>query len=330
MHYKYISSIMIAISFSLPTTVSSNEADFCALSRDVIIGGETFLKCMELAKKGNAIAQFYLSRSYSSTKNRNERNYEKSVYWLKKSAEQGDSRAQKSLGGKYRKGKGGVKKDLTKSFYWYKKSAEQDNKKSMYYVAIAYMEGKGINQDNDKAIEWLKKSANKGYKRSIRALGKLQTKIKKEEMDKQQLAEKTRLAAKNKRLIAEKKRLAEKNRIQSRKRAEQVRNKRQAFLNSPAGIKLRNSSLIDLTTNGGSAGSCQAFLVATIGRNAGGTIVDVRRANSGMRTARTYVKTDPRNYTMAFNSTTSRIQNKEYTNKSLSKSLQACTTLGFY
>ena len=52
--------------------------------------------------------------------------YEKAVYWCRKSAEQGNAKAQFKLGNCYYNGEG-VEKDLDKAIYWYEKSAEQGN-----------------------------------------------------------------------------------------------------------------------------------------------------------------------------------------------------------
>ncbi len=87
--------------------------------------------------------------------------YEKSVYWTKKSAEHGLPDAQYALAIYYAAGTG-VSKDLEKAFYWFEKSAMQENKQAQFQLGRMYFFGKGVMSDKKKAATWIKKSMNNG------------------------------------------------------------------------------------------------------------------------------------------------------------------------
>src|SRR6185369_17754049 len=46
-----------------------------------------------------------------------------------------------------------VEKDEQKAFEWHKKAAEQGNADAQYYIAVCYVNGTGVEQDEQKAAE---------------------------------------------------------------------------------------------------------------------------------------------------------------------------------
>jgi len=64
----------------------------------------------------------------------------------------GDAAAQNLLGNRYYFGKNGLVKNLEKSVMWYKKSAGQDNAWGCRNLGMSYYNGKGVEQDYNKAF----------------------------------------------------------------------------------------------------------------------------------------------------------------------------------
>lgn len=98
-----------------------------------------------------------------------------SLAWHKKLAEQGDAEAQNILGtiveDQYRTNPKKNKKSATEAFQWYEKSAEQGNAKGQYNLARCYLEGFGIEKNEDNSFLWFTKSAEQGYPEALREIG---------------------------------------------------------------------------------------------------------------------------------------------------------------
>lgn len=89
-----------------------------------------------------------------------------------------------------------------------------------------------------------------------------------------------------------------------------------------------NQKLIDLSSNEAAAGSCNAFLVNTIGRQYGSVVVDTRRASDGLNRTKLYSRSYQ--YYTGFTSANNRLANRNLTKKLVSKALSDCSRLGFY
>lgn len=120
-----------------------------------------------------------------------EKDYSLALKWFMKAADKGDETAMEEVAKTYRYG-WGVEKDTAKVVEWYtkafeagnkdalleiaryyekdisdyvkaaeyyKKSAEQGNDDAQYYLAELYMNGRGVNQDQQTAIYWYRKAA---------------------------------------------------------------------------------------------------------------------------------------------------------------------------
>jgi hypothetical protein len=84
---------------------------------------------------------------------------EKDFNDLLRIAELGESRAQCGVAKTYFNGTHFLEQNYQKSFEWFLKSAEQNHFWSQYLVGLMYLEGKGIEQNEDKALQWLRKSS---------------------------------------------------------------------------------------------------------------------------------------------------------------------------
>ena len=57
------------------------------------------------------------------------------------------------------------------AFYWFQKSAENKSIKAQYNLALMYLKGEGVNQNNKKAFYWFQKSAENKYAQAQLVLG---------------------------------------------------------------------------------------------------------------------------------------------------------------
>jgi uncharacterized protein len=80
---------------------------------------------------------------------------------VEKDAAQGNAGSQVILGGMYANGKG-VPQDEAKAVEWWQKAAAQGNAGAQFYLGVMYANGKGVPQDAAKAVEWWEKAAAQG------------------------------------------------------------------------------------------------------------------------------------------------------------------------
>lgn len=90
------------------------------------------------------------------------------------SAKTGDAEAQYDVGYRYEKGRG-VDEDEELALEWYNRSAEQGLAKAQYKVGVFYMKGIAVDKDTEQAKPWLQKAADQGYAPAQYQLGKLYT-----------------------------------------------------------------------------------------------------------------------------------------------------------
>ena len=57
---------------------------------------------------------------------------------------------------------------------WYSLAAEQENAFAQCNLGNCYKDGKGVEQDKDKAIEWYRKASDNGCEEAKEALDELQ------------------------------------------------------------------------------------------------------------------------------------------------------------
>ena len=123
------------------------------IARDIHDGREAFKKedyanaaglklLRPLAKQGDVIAQFVLSRAYFFGKGVTQ-NYQEAAKWMLKAAEQGYPDAQNNLGSMYSEGQG-VIKDYKEAVKWFRLAAEQGNANSQFSLGFMYSNGQGV------------------------------------------------------------------------------------------------------------------------------------------------------------------------------------------
>ena len=110
----------------------------------------------QFANEGNEIAQMRLGRFYLEGNDEINKDEEKGVEWLKKSAEQGNAEAQELLGNCYMQGTG-VDKDEKTAAYWHEKAAEQGRTFSQSELVRCYEQGIGVEINDKIVVKWLEK-----------------------------------------------------------------------------------------------------------------------------------------------------------------------------
>lgn len=119
---------------------------------------------IRLANEGNPNAQYNLGVMYWKGDPLNQ-DYEKSEYWMTKSAEQGLRDACYWLGLSYKKGDS-VEQDRDKAIYWFEQIANKGDLEAQYVLGVMYYWGSLENEykdvDTEKAKYWLQKVQDQG------------------------------------------------------------------------------------------------------------------------------------------------------------------------
>ena len=87
--------------------------------------------------------------------------YEKAVTDIEFLANGGEARAQFDLGLMYDQGKG-VPQNDARAMYWYGLAADQGEPRAQYNLGLMYLNGQGVKPDVVKAYYWIMLSANRG------------------------------------------------------------------------------------------------------------------------------------------------------------------------
>jgi TPR repeat protein len=117
-----------------------------------------FKENLELAKKGNPVAQANVAASYRLGLGV-EQNIGEALSWYRKSAEQGDAEAQHSLGWMYIHGEG-VPQDESMAFDLWHKAADQNLPYAQYNLGLMYLGKWKIAEDLVQAYLWFDLAAN--------------------------------------------------------------------------------------------------------------------------------------------------------------------------
>ena len=88
----------------------------------------------------------------------------------RQAAEDGDANAAVQMGVNCLYGVNGEKKDPQKAFYWFSQTAE-DDPAGLYWRALCYDNGLGVDQDEDRACRLYQESAAHGYTPALCNLG---------------------------------------------------------------------------------------------------------------------------------------------------------------
>ncbi len=120
------------------------------------------------AARGDARAQFYLSRLYAHGEGVPQ-DYSKAVEYLRLSANQGYAKAENNLGVFYANGLG-LPQDYTESVKWFRKAAEQGDPLAQFSMGQACEHGRGIPTNELEAIKWYQRAAEQNQTNAISAL----------------------------------------------------------------------------------------------------------------------------------------------------------------
>jgi TPR repeat protein len=128
--------------------------------------------------QGDALAMFglYLSFKYGRGVSENEK---EATNWLTKAAESGHALAQCELGYYFehmdwdRFHEISHFRDMRDAVPWYRRSADQGWTDGQYWLGLCYLEGKGVDLDEEKGLEWMRKAADAGGSRPLAKLAEL-------------------------------------------------------------------------------------------------------------------------------------------------------------
>lgn len=136
----------------IPATVSYNEAyDY-----------KSAKKWLEkAAAKGDQKAYYYLGNLYKDGQGV-KRDYNKSLDYMKKSADNGYGDAQTNIGSMYYFGIKPIAQDYNQAKTWLEKAASQGNMTAQNYLAGIYRFGQGVPVDTNKAKSIYKKLCDEG------------------------------------------------------------------------------------------------------------------------------------------------------------------------
>ena len=124
---------------------------------------------LNLAKKGDVIAQRHLAENYAAGRGE-KRNLKSSFIWSLKAAKLGDVESQYDVGLNYDQGFG-VKKNEHLAFVWYLKAAKKGYPAAQCNIGYMFGNGQGTKQNGKKAIYWTCKAAAKKDDQALYNLG---------------------------------------------------------------------------------------------------------------------------------------------------------------
>ncbi len=113
------------------------------------------------ASQNSKEAQYNLGLMYEQGRGvqRDEKEAER---WYKKAAENGEVNAQYNLARMYEMGSAVILKQEETAAWWYQKAAEQNHASAQNNLGLMYAQGRGVEQNDKKAVEWYQKAAEKG------------------------------------------------------------------------------------------------------------------------------------------------------------------------
>jgi len=103
------------------------------------------------AKKGDAVAQFFLGVMYESGKGE-PKSYPEALKWLQQAAEQGHLMAQNNLGAMYSNGRGVAQNDV-EAEKWFRMAAMQGSAMAQNNLGLLYANGRSLNSDLSREVK---------------------------------------------------------------------------------------------------------------------------------------------------------------------------------
>lgn len=130
---------------------------------NIAYGSSDFEKDLELAKLGNAGAQFRVGATYLNGSDEVEIDYINAYAWLLRAAEQNHANALYNIGYMYLYGVG-VPVNYIKAAEFFNKSKDNGFLPAWHILGIMYYDGAGVEKDIEKAKKYCQKAADGGYK----------------------------------------------------------------------------------------------------------------------------------------------------------------------
>ncbi len=100
--------------------------------------------------------------------------------WLLKGAEAGSARAQTSLGNHHESPYswtsnriGDVRVSMAEAVRWYRRAADQNWADGQYRLASCYLEGKGVEMDEERGLDWMRAAADQDLPKALVELSEL-------------------------------------------------------------------------------------------------------------------------------------------------------------
>jgi TPR repeat protein len=91
--------------------------------------------------------------------------FEKAIWWFRKSAEKGIAEAEYMIGVMYANGEH-VKKDWTEAAHWCHRSAKRGDRQAQYRMGVCFANGQGVAVDTKASMRWFLKAANQDCAKS--------------------------------------------------------------------------------------------------------------------------------------------------------------------
>ncbi len=122
---------------------------------------------LELAKKGDVIAQYHLGLMYDLVENDAE-----AVKWYRKAADQGLADAQYHLGVMYANGLG-VPENDAEAVKWHRKAADQGDASAQYNLGFMYANGHGVPANFIRGYLWWSMAKTQGEESAAKDINTL-------------------------------------------------------------------------------------------------------------------------------------------------------------
>lgn len=124
----------------------------------------------QAAEQGHADAAYLLASAYAGGRGITQNDVE-AVKWFRKAALFGNPQAQNDLGGIYSAGVLGQPQDMVEAAKWFRLAAEQNFPVAQANLALMYIGGQGVEQDEKVAVDLFRKAAEAGFDKAQFNLG---------------------------------------------------------------------------------------------------------------------------------------------------------------
>lgn len=129
------------------------------------------------AEQGHGQAQDYLGYMYTEGLGYLPQDYQQAIYWLEEAVNNGWILSEYHLGEHYLKMKSTDQEEQQKidqkAAYWFEWQAFRGHRNAQYILAKMFLEGKGVDQNDQLAVFWFHKAAKQGHLEAQNILGEI-------------------------------------------------------------------------------------------------------------------------------------------------------------